>query len=35
MKAQRSFLALITSAAGMHGLATAQSDDEPKPLRER
>ncbi len=35
MQTKRSFLALLTSAAGIRTLATAQSDDEPKPLRER
>jgi hypothetical protein len=35
MQTKRSFLALITSVSGMHSLATAQSSDESKPLRER
>lgn len=35
MQTKRSFLALLTSAAGIRSLATAQADEEPKPLRER
>ncbi len=35
MQTKRSFLALLTTAAGIRSLATAQADVEPKPLRER